>query len=150
MKICFTEGGSLPMKPDNMTWKDIELGGECEPYEYRVTEEIVRKYLETLGIENPWYTEDSPFGGPIAPALISRSDAADPNWWHPFTTRPGFLQARSEFEFINPIRVGKKVRIKGRWTEKYEKRGRKWAAIEALAVDEDGLEIVRSKTTHTL
>jgi hypothetical protein len=141
---------SSKKNPDNMTWDDIETGQECEPYEYEITQELVKTYLQAIGIENPWYTEDSPFGGPIAPALISKSDAADPNWWHPFASRPEFLHARSEFEFIHPVKVGKKVKVKGKWVEKYEKRGRKWAATEALAVDEDGVEIVKSTTTHTV
>lgn len=138
------------MNPENMTWEDIVVGKECEPFEYRVTEEMVRKYLEDLGIKNSWYTNESPFGWPIVPALISRSDAANLDWWYPFWTRPALLHARSEFEFINPLRVGKKVRVTRKWVEKYEKRGKKWAAIEAVAVDENGLEIVRSRTTHTV
>jgi acyl dehydratase len=133
-----------------MTWEDIEVGRECEPYEYVVTEEAVQGYLNALGIGNPWYTHDSPFGGPIAPGLISKSDAADPNWWFPFVDRSAFLHARSEFEFIHPLRVGKKVTVKGRWVEKYQKRDRNWATIEAVAVDEDGLIIVKSRTTHTV
>jgi len=145
-----SEERSGSRNPEDMTWEDIEVGRECEPFEYRVTEERVRKYLDALGIENPWYTEGSPFGGPIVPALISKSDAATHDWWYPFTSRPGFLHTRSEFEFINPLKVGKRVRVKGRWAEKYKKRGRDWAAIEAVAVDEDGLEIVRSRTTHTV
>lgn len=138
------------MNPEDMTWEDIEIGSECEDFEYCVTEEMVRKYLTALGIENPWYTKDSPFEGPIAPALVGRSDAARPDWWYPFTTHPGFLQAKTEFEFINPLKIGKKIKVKGRWVEKYEKRGRKWASIESIAVDEDGLEIVRCKITHTV
>src|SRR3990172_625024 len=101
--------------PENMTWEDIEVESECEPYEYVVTEETVQGYLKALGIDNPWYTNDSPFGGPIAPALISKSDAADPNWWFPFVNRPAFLHARTEFEFINPLKVGGKGTVRGRW-----------------------------------
>lgn len=138
------------MNPENMMWEDIEVGKECEPFEYRVTEEMVQKYLKALGIENSWYAKDSPFGGPVVPALISRSDAAHPEWWYPFTIRPGFLHARSEFEFINPLKVGKTVKITGKWVEKFEKRGRKWAVIEAVAVDEDGVEVWRCKTSHTV
>ena len=62
----------------------------------------------------------------------------------------GGFHAQQEFEFINPLKVGKKVRVTGKLVDRYIKRGREYFVAEFVAVDEDGLEIVRMKRAGAL
>jgi hypothetical protein len=55
------------------------------------------------------------------------------------------IGAKTEHENINPWRVGKKLITRGRIADKYIKRGLEYVVIESVSVDEDGLEIRRSR-----
>jgi hypothetical protein len=56
-----------------------------------------------------------------------------------------FVHARQETEFINPLPLGKPARITTKIVDKYVKRGKGYIVIESLIVDEDGVEIMRTR-----
>jgi hypothetical protein len=122
----------------------IEVGQEFGPIETPASANAVRRYCEDWQDPNPLYLQDSPFGGPIVPPafmagltgfqlLGSRCDAR------------ATIGAKTEHENINPWRVGKKLITRGRIADKYIKRGLEYVVIESVSVDEDGLEIRRSR-----
>ncbi len=132
-----------------------EIGDEYEPVEVTVTEEMVERRLWANDDYNPWYLEDSPFGGRIASPII----LLEPSWgfeppmpsmvWGYYRFPPGgALHGRAEFEFINPLKVGKKIKITARLVDKFHLRERDWFVSEYLAVDEDGVEVVRMRRTE--
>ena len=49
---------------------EVYAGKDLGTLDVTITEEMVQHYIHGLGELNPWYTSASPFGGPVAPALI--------------------------------------------------------------------------------
>ncbi|MBW1798994.1 MAG: hypothetical protein JRJ21_11510 [Deltaproteobacteria bacterium] len=56
-----------------------------------------------------------------------------------------FVHAKQETEFINPLPLGKPARIFTKIADKYVKRNKGYIVIESLIVDEDGVEIMRTR-----
>src|SRR5581483_6363588 len=96
-------------------WKLRELGShvgmDLGIEQHPITEDRVRWYMETLGDNHPWYTGDSPFGGPVAPALLYHNPAyggqtegvavrRSERWYLP--NRYGNLHAKQAWEFFRP------------------------------------------------
>lgn len=119
--------------------------------EYLLTSELNRDITLSVEDKNPWYISTSPFGGPIAnPAvLLIMGIVAEMHRW-PIGGTPErvALHAKQSSEFINPARVGKKVRIEGRVVEKYTKRGKDYVVIEARFTDEEGVPLLTYKRTR--
>lgn len=57
------------------------------------------------------------------------------------------IWAKSEHEFIKPMRLGSTITIKGCMTEKYIKRGRKYSVAEYETRNESGALLIRSSET---
>jgi hydroxyacyl-ACP dehydratase HTD2-like protein with hotdog domain len=69
--------------------------------------------------------------------------------WNHFILPEGKgIWAKQEFEFIRPLRVGKKIKITGKITDKTHKRGRDHISFEFLVAEEDGTEVMRMRTVH--
>lgn len=122
---------------------ESQVGDELGPWEHEVTEGMVRQMTDVLEEPDPWYREDSPFGGPIAPATISADDYI--RLLETRFTHSGAVHTKAEHEFINPVRPGKRYIVRGKVTDRYEKKGRDYIVIESVTTDEDGLDIVRSR-----
>lgn len=57
------------------------------------------------------------------------------------------IWAKSEHEFLKPMKVGSKISIRGRVVDKYVKRGRNYLVSEFETVDESGEVLMRSRET---
>src|SRR5947209_6697364 len=83
------------------------VGQDLGVIEFAITPERVRWYIDTLGDDHPWYTGASPFGGPVAPALVVHNPAYDGGrsgrWYLP--NRFGNLHAKQQWEFFRPVPV---------------------------------------------
>lgn len=127
-----------------MVFEEMEIGEEMPELEIFFDEDMQGRFLAALGEENPWYFRESPWGGPITyhPLLDDAPmEATMRRFQYPF----GFVHAKQETEFINPLPLGKPARAITKVAEKYEKRGRGYIVIESLIVDEDGVEIMRTR-----
>jgi acyl dehydratase len=60
------------------------------------------------------------------------------------------LHARMEFNFLEPVRPGMRVRSRGRVIDKYERRGRQYMVTEYVTEDERGAPLVRGQFTQML
>lgn len=122
-----------------------EIGEEYESIEITITEEMVERNAWANDDYNPWYLEDSPFGGRIASPTIlgSLSNRAIHAYFAP--PPDGSFHAKQEYEFFNPLKIGKKITVTGKLVDRYSKRGRQWFVHEFLAVDEDGTKISRMR-----
>lgn len=128
-----------------MVFDEIVAGEELPTIEYQYDENIQGRYLIATEEENPWYFSASPWGDPILyHCLIDDStfSAVKQKYKLPF----GYLHARQEIEFINPVPLGKLVWAYSKIAEKYVKRGKGYIVIETLLVDDDGIEIMRTKS----
>jgi hypothetical protein len=128
----------------------VQVGEEFEPLEFLVTPELNQQYLYAEEDFHPRYIEGSESGPAIVhPGLLLNmsNNTRSPSFYLP----PGWaeVQAAEGTEYLNPARVGKKVRVTWKVVQAFEKRGRPWHVLDILIVDEDGVEILRRKMTNT-
>lgn len=57
------------------------------------------------------------------------------------------IWAKSEHEFIKPMKIGSKIFIRGKIVDKYIKRGRNYVVTELETVDETGEVLMKSRET---
>jgi len=125
----------LPLEkvvPDER-WETVE--------EFVITPELNRRFMDSLEDHHPWYAEDSPYGGPIAePGLLHEKAFMAMLRRFPIAPPEGkqSVHAKQESQFFSPPRVGAKVKIEVRLTEKYVKRGKDYVIHEARLSGEGG------------
>lgn len=133
----------MPAYPDGID-PGIDLGSR----EIVLTPDWIEKYMGSIDDRNPWYTDDSPYGGPIAPAAVFNYEMELFKGWHPPGVIGTVLNTGQKWEFRRPMCPGQRVLLKGRVAERYERRGREYIAMEATAHDEEGNLLCRTVTTH--
>jgi acyl dehydratase len=121
----------------DLSYESIEMNREFGPYKYPLKERIVR-HLDAVENEHPWHRGRSPWGPPVAPPAILGNmamrflDVVGP-------VPPGTLHAKQDIETVSALRLDRQPIGYGVFTEKYEKRGRKWFTFETKWRDETGL-----------
>ncbi|MFC2016242.1 MaoC family dehydratase N-terminal domain-containing protein [Chloroflexota bacterium] len=120
-----------------------------EPVEEVVTQEMVERNSWACEDWNPWYIEDSPWGGTIAspcfPCMYQNAI-----WGRTFGgPGGGGLHTHERFDFVRPLKVGTKIKVSYRLKDRYEKRGRTYFVQEFIFTDEEGNEIVRLEKRNT-
>jgi acyl dehydratase len=109
-----------------------------------ITPEMVAHYADAVQDHNPWYFGDSPFGGPVAPALILHSEVYRTVDW--YLSYFGNLHARQEWEFFAPIMVGETVTTRRQIVDRYFKRDREYLVMEVGIYGADGRLLNRGRT----
>jgi len=123
----------------------VYVGTDCGTRQYDISSQLVQQYTEAIHDHNPWYAGASPFGGPVAPALIRHSEMyVDRRWYLPYIY--GNLHARQEWELFSPIKVGERISTHSVVTDRYDKRGREYVVCEVLMLGADGRVCVCSRT----
>ncbi len=128
----------------------IGPGEEFAPYEFLVTPEFNRQYCEAVEDDNPRYFEGTDLGPPIVHASLlihHNSVTRSPSFYLP----PGVtcIYVKGDVQYLNLARVGKKLTSYWKVLDLYQRHGRPYQVDEAKIVDEDGVEILRRKTTYT-
>lgn len=129
----------------DLSYEGIETGRLFGPWKYPLRERIAR-HLEAVENTHPWHHNRSPWGPPVAPpsilgnAALRFIDAIAP-------LPPGTLHAKQEIETLAALRLDRQPVGYGRFTEKYERRGRRWFVFESRWRDETGLIIGHSRVT---
>ena len=131
-----------------MATTDVYPGKDLGTLELRITDEMVQHYIKGLDAPNPWYTAASPFGGPVAHPTFAANQAL--RLRHSRYVVHAGLHAKMQFEFLEPIRVGMRVRSRGRVIDKYERRGKQYMVTEFITEDEAGIRLVRGQFTQML
>jgi acyl dehydratase len=123
----------------------VYVGRDYGARQVEVTPDLVRHYAESVGDHNPWYFGDSPFGGPVAPALILHSEVyRDLAWYLP--NMYGNLHAKQEWELFHPIMVGDTVTTHSLIVDRYIKRDREYVVKEVTCFGPDGRILQRGRT----
>jgi hypothetical protein len=131
---------------------DVYVGRDYGRHDFVVTPEVVEAYMDALDDHNEIYTGASPFGGPVAPALLRHSEVysyrshpkAQPSWYLPNIY--GNLHARQEWEFFVPVMVGDALHTRSFIAERYAKRGRDYVVNEVVFFDVDERVVARQRT----
>jgi len=124
---------------------DIPVGLDLGGHEHAVTPELVDAYARSLADHHEWYTGGSPFGGPVAPALLFHSEVYSFGGWY-LPNLYGNLHARQEWDLFAPLMVGDAVRTRSTVIDRYIKRGRDYVVNEVQLTSPEGRLLARSRT----
>jgi acyl dehydratase len=131
-----------------LTYESLTVGEEFVSNDQVVTPEDIETYAFAVDDHHPWFLEDSPFGGTVAHPTLLANQAL--RMRHNTYVVPAGLHARMEFEFLEAIRPGMRVRSRGRVVDKYERRGKPYMVTEYVTEDEQGTVLVRGRFTQMI
>lgn len=129
----------------------MELGEVLGPVELDIDEHFIKSAAFTVDDYHEWHVgTSSPFGQPIAHGGALLCDLLRLLYTRYDPDRDRGLHQREEFTLHSPVFLGERVRLTGRFVEKYVKRGRGYIVTEAEArtVGDDRL-IIRHLATET-
>jgi acyl dehydratase len=126
------------------------VGEELLTREFVITEEMVERNAWANDDYNPWYMDDSPFGGRIiSPAYLASFDVSVFYGYYSYPAG-GSLYAKEEFEYFQPVRVGVRYVMRGRVIDIYKRKGRTFFKVGIYVTDEAGMDVVTiNKTVAT-
>lgn len=132
------------------TLADAHVGDKLGSLDFVITAEQVERNAWANDDYNPWYMEDSPFGGRIiSPVLLASFDA---RLFYGYYSYPpgGSLFAKQEFEYLVPLRIGESYTMTGTLIDMYRRKGRTFFVAGMSVTDGQGTEVMRmSKTVAT-
>ena len=132
-----------------ISYETVTVGEEFMSDDFLIKPEDVETFAYAVDDHHPWYFDDSPFGGPIAHPVMLGNQALMMR--HSRYIIPAGLHAKIQFEFIEPLRAGMRVRSYGKVIEKFEKRGRYYMVTEFATKDEaSGAVLVRGQFTQNI
>lgn len=129
----------------------MEVGEELGPVELDIDEHFVKSVAFTVDDYRDWHLGDSsPFGAPVAHAGALLCDLLRLLYTRYDPDRDRGLHQREEFWIHGPVFIGERVRLTGRFVDKYIKRGRGYIVTEAEArtIDDDRL-VIRHRAIET-
>jgi acyl dehydratase len=124
---------------------EVYVGRDIGGYEFDIDAHAIENYIAATGDDHPWYRDDSPLGGPLAPALILHSVVFRNRAWY-LPNIFGNLHARQEWQGFAPIRAGDHLRTRSVVVERYIKRDREYVVNEVLIFDRANRVVQRSRT----
>jgi acyl dehydratase len=132
-----------------INYEDVTVGEEFRSDDFLIKPEDLETYAFAVDDRNPWYFEDSPFGGPIVHPTMLGNQALLLR--HSKYIVPAGLHAKMQFEFVEPLRVGMRVRSYGKILDKYEKRERHYMVTQFETREEaSGKVLVRGQFTQMI
>jgi acyl dehydratase len=123
---------------------EMHVGRLVGRREIDITPELVSHYGAAVEDFNPWYSGPSPFGGPVAPALLLHSEVYHTIEW--YLSVFGNLHARQEWELFQPTMVGETVSAHRMIVDRYIKRDREYVVNEVACFGADGRMLNRGRT----
>src|SRR3990172_6226097 len=130
---------------NEISYDNIDLDKQYGPWKYPLADRFER-YMAAVENAHPWHNGRSPWGPPVAPpsilglAAMRFLDEVGP-------VPPGTLHARQEIETEAALRLDRQPIAYGRFTDKFEKRGRRYFTFESRWRDETGLLLGKSRVT---
>jgi 3-hydroxybutyryl-CoA dehydratase len=113
------------------SYEAIEVGEILGRKTVYITDEMVRTCAHAIESTHPWYFEESPYGGRIAPPTIFDNDTL--NMLDEQYERFGSIHAKQTWEFKHPVRIGAQVTLTVCVIDKYIKRQRPYIVMELVA-----------------
>ncbi len=116
---------------------DVYVGKALGTAELTITDDMVQHYVHGLDEHNAWYTSDSPFGGPVAPAIIFQDISSRFQGWY-LPNLYGNLWRQQRWEIHAPLRVGQTLSCSATVSDRYRKRDRDIVVQSVWLRDADG------------
>jgi len=120
----------------------IPIGLEMGPFEMTLDDDMVTERVNLV----QWENEEPLEKFNVTPPGLTISQHARMKFMALPEMRVS-IWAKSEQEFIKPMKKGSKIFIRGRIVDKYTKRGRNYLVSDYETVDEDGDILLRSRET---
>jgi acyl dehydratase len=141
------------MEKKTLYYKDIKKGQTFADHEYTLTEETIVKYCQAVGEEaeifnDPEAAKNEGFPTLAAPATTAAIYALK-GFLGEWDMPGGSLHATQEFEFVHPAMAGDVITTKSTVLDKFVNMGKKHAIIEAVATNQSGQVIVKSRMGGT-
>ncbi len=117
-------------------YEHLEIGEDLGTRTIDVTDEVVRHCAEAIESTHDWYVSASPFGGRIAPPTLLDNECLrilDARY-----ARFGSIHAKQSWRFWQPVRVGSRLNVNVRISDKYVRRGKGYFVMTLTATDEGG------------
>lgn len=126
-------------------YEHLEVGEDLGTRTIDVTDELIKECVGAIESPHPWYVDSSPFGGRIAPPTLLDNECLrvlDTRY-----ARFGSIHAKVSWRFLKPIRVGSRLHVNVRISDKYIRRGKGYFVMTLTASDSAGQVICTG--THT-
>jgi acyl dehydratase len=132
-----------------IAYEDVSVGEQFVSSDTVIKPEDIETFAYAVDDRHPWYFQESPFGGRIAHPTLLGNQALMMR--HNKYIIPAGLHAKMEYEFVEPVKLGMRVRSYGRVIDKYEKRGRHYMVTQFETRDEDtGTVLTRGQFTQMI
>lgn len=132
-----------------IAYEDVSVGEQFVSSDTVVKPEDIETFAYAVDDRHPWYCQESPFGGRIAHPTLLGNQALMMR--HNKYIIPAGLHAKMAYEFVEPVKLGMRVRSYGKVIDKYEKRGRHYMVTQFETRDEDtGTVLTRGQFTQMI
>lgn len=125
-----------------LTLDALQVGEEFVSDDHLVIPADIEAYAFAVEDDHPWLVEG------IAPPTLMANQAL--HLRHSTYIVHAGLHARMEFNFLEPIRLGMRVRTRGKVIDKYERRGKPYMVTEYVTEDATGRVLVRGQFTQMI
>lgn len=128
-------------REDLLAYEDLAPGLDLVPLPVRLTRDLVRRWTEEIGDEQPWYAETPP---PVHPAQYARIPI---ELLHRAMGRRPTIHVASEIDNLAEARADQEFLTYAYVLETYERKGQGYLVLDLLTVDESGREVARQRYT---
>ena len=125
-----------------LTLDSLKVGEEFVSDDHLVLPEDIEAHGFAVEDDHPWLAEMT------APPTLMANQAL--HLRHSKYLVHAGLHARMEFNFLEPIRLGMRVRTRGKVIDKYERRGKPYMVTEYVTEDDTGRVLVRGQFTQMI
>lgn len=125
-----------------LTLGTVEVGEEFTSDDHLVIPADVEAHGFAVEDDHPWLADG------VAPPTLMANQAL--HLRHSKYIVHAGLHAKMEFQFVEPIRVGMRLRTRGKVIDKYERRGKPYMVTEYVTEDETGQVLVRGQFTQMI
>lgn len=133
------------------SWEDVKVGTETGKVDFVVTDAMVDDYLAAAEIDGAWLQSFSVNGKRIAPIDLLPKVGMNALFTEYMLANVGRnVRVKQGFKIFAPSYVGMHVRAIGHISDKYEKPGRRFVALEATFTDSDGKPLITDQRVVTV
>jgi acyl dehydratase len=126
-------------------YENILIPEDFGPADILVDDFKVRRFAFSQDDFGDWYLQAGPDGPRIAHAGLLANDLLQLFTLKFAPSQVVGLHTEEELWFDRPVSVGSVARLRGRYVEKFERRGQGYVVMEADARDEQGRTLVRHR-----
>jgi len=125
-----------------LTLDALQVGEEFVSDDHLVIPEDIEAHGFAVEDDHSWLAEG------LAPPTLMANQAL--HLRHSKYIVHAGLHARMEFNFLEPIRLGMRVRTRGKVIDKYERRGKSYMVTEYITEDDAGRVLIRGQFTQMI